>query len=78
MSFRLQGHANVIVTLDTYSYELPHIQSHAAEKMDAMLSKTGCSKSSQVINTEGSNLSIFLHFAGILGVAGPGLEPGTP
>jgi integrase len=34
----LLGHANVTVTLDTYSHVLPNMQGQAAEKMDAMLS----------------------------------------
>ena len=38
LSFRLLGHANVTITLDTYSYVLPNMQTQAAEKMDAMLS----------------------------------------
>ena len=34
----LLGHANVTVTLNTYSHVLPNLQSQAAEKMDALLS----------------------------------------
>jgi len=34
----LLGHANVTVTLDTYSHVLPNMQGQAAETMDAMLS----------------------------------------
>jgi integrase len=34
----LLGHANVTVTLDTYSHVLPSMQSQANEKIDAMLS----------------------------------------
>jgi integrase len=34
----LLGHANVTVTLDTYSHVLPNMQGQAAEQMDAMLS----------------------------------------
>ena len=38
----------------------------------------GCSKSPQAINPGAQILQNFLCFAGILEVAGPGLEPGTP
>jgi integrase len=34
----LLGHANVTITLDTYSHVLPNMQGQAAEKMDALLS----------------------------------------
>jgi integrase len=34
----LLGHANVTITLDTYSHVLPNMQGQAAEQMDAMLS----------------------------------------
>jgi integrase len=34
----LLGHANVTVTLNTYSHVLPNLQSQAAEKMYALLS----------------------------------------
>lgn len=34
----LLGHANVTITLDTYSHVLPNMQGEAAGKMDSMLS----------------------------------------
>jgi hypothetical protein len=34
----LLGQSNVIVTLDTYSHELPNMQARPPKKMDAMLS----------------------------------------
>ena len=57
----LLGHANVTVTLDTYSHVLPNMQGQATEMMDAMLSKNGlqygCSKAPR-LSFGGSNLLI--------------------
>jgi integrase len=79
----MMGHANINITLDTYSHVLPDMQNEAANRLGDLLSKlptaaTLLPESPRQLSGALLHLCIFPANTYKTEVARPGIEPGTP